>query len=196
MNQSDKKLLLEIARARLQNRAGFYEKFQQELCIGAYLSAMAALYLDDSLSVLGGSIVPVELIQRRKQAQMQRLIDDWAARQPAPRPLKVEPLPPLPGVVEVVSVSPAAAPLRSLKQITPLYILKKSALVRELSDEWPTIAEDLQEASRNGLKDEAHAGPHGKWDVEKARAWAASRGKLLKKKENRLPVTPFTGLAR
>lgn len=57
-------------------------------------------------------------------------------------------------------------------------ILKKSALVAELEHEWPSIKEDLSEASRNGLNDAAKAEEHGYWFREKAREWARTRGKL------------------
>lgn len=57
-------------------------------------------------------------------------------------------------------------------------ILKAKALIAELEHEWPSIRADISEASRNGLSDVAHAGKG--WDVEHARTWADSRGKLSK----------------
>jgi hypothetical protein len=59
-------------------------------------------------------------------------------------------------------------------------VFKKNALVHELQGEWPTIEQDLSEASRNGLKNAAKAQEHGNWDVQKARDWAESKGKLKK----------------
>lgn len=58
-------------------------------------------------------------------------------------------------------------------------VLKKKTLVAELRHEWPSIEPDLKEASRNGLKEAAHAGPKG-WRVADARAWADNKGKLRK----------------
>lgn len=68
---------------------------------------------------------------------------------------------------ELVTTVPATNPRR---------ILKKCALISDLEHEWPTISKDLSEASRNGLS--ASAKKEGGWDVEAARAWADSRGKL------------------
>lgn len=56
--------------------------------------------------------------------------------------------------------------------------LKKAALVALLACEWPDIKNHLSEASRNGLKVEAHTGKHGLWDVEKVRAWGKRHGYL------------------
>lgn len=58
-------------------------------------------------------------------------------------------------------------------------VFKKKALIHELQGEWPTIEQDLSEASRNGL-DAAKAEGHGNWDAQKARDWAESKGKLVK----------------
>jgi len=56
--------------------------------------------------------------------------------------------------------------------------VKKTALVRELQGEWPSIEKDLSEASRNGLA--AARVRHGFWDVQKVKDWGKSRGKLSK----------------
>lgn len=56
--------------------------------------------------------------------------------------------------------------------------MKKAALVAALQHEWASIEADLSDASRNGLKEAAHAGKHGEWFQSKARAWAVSRGKI------------------
>lgn len=60
----------------------------------------------------------------------------------------------------------------------PSTVMKRKALIAHLEHEWPTIEADLSEATRNGLKDAAATGKHGKWYVEKARAWAQQEGKL------------------
>ena len=41
--------------------------------------------------------------------------------------------------------------------------MKKVALVAALEHEWASIEADLSEATRNGLKEAAHAGKHGEW---------------------------------
>lgn len=56
--------------------------------------------------------------------------------------------------------------------------MKKAALIAALEHEWESIESDLSEATRNGLKDAAHAGKHGEWYESKARAWAVSKGKI------------------
>ena len=56
--------------------------------------------------------------------------------------------------------------------------MKKAALIAALEYEWPSIVSDISEATRNGLKAAAHTGKHGKWDKDKARAWALSNGKI------------------
>lgn len=75
---------------------------------------------------------------------------------------------------QATTPSPAPAP-----QATPVVAtMKKKALIDALEYEWPTIRKDLSEATRNGLKDAAHAGNHGDWNKDKARAWAVSKGKI------------------
>ena len=69
--------------------------------------------------------------------------------------------------------SPAPAPAEP----TPT-IMKKKALITQLEHEWPSIRADLQDATRNGLKDAAATGVHGEWFVEPARAWAQRKGKI------------------
>lgn len=64
-------------------------------------------------------------------------------------------------------VPPAAAPAR---------FVKRAVLVAELQGEWGTIESDLKQASNNGLTAAAYNG-HA-WDIDKARKWAAERGKL------------------
>lgn len=60
-------------------------------------------------------------------------------------------------------------------------MLKKSVLIRRVLHEWPTVKEDMSEATRptggNGLR-VAMADGHGMWWLEAARTWARSRGKL------------------
>lgn len=68
----------------------------------------------------------------------------------------------------------------------PQRILKQSALIAELEHVWPTIAQDLKEASRNGLTRDAKM--ENGWDVNAARAWADHKGKLKSQ-------TPLTALS-
>ncbi len=75
-------------------------------------------------------------------------------------------------------------------------IAKRAALVALLEHEWPTIEKDLNEASRDGLREAAHAGTHGFWRVDKAREWAKQRGKL-REKADVLPLnSPWPGSVR
>jgi|GEM_PF-2979617 len=67
--------------------------------------------------------------------------------------------------------------------------MKKVALVAALEHEWASIEADLSEATRNGLKEAAHAGKHGEWFQSKARAWAVSRNKI---RQATLPIHPAT----
>lgn len=55
--------------------------------------------------------------------------------------------------------------------------LRRLALIHKHRPRWPTIEDDLKEASRNGLKSAASVA-HGMWSESKALAWAESRGKL------------------
>lgn len=84
-----------------------------------------------------------------------------------------------PGAGRVTAVSgapaPVAADMPSTAQDAPM---KKAALIAALEHEWPSINADLSEATRNGLRDAAHAGKHGEWHEPKARAWAVSKGKI------------------
>lgn len=56
--------------------------------------------------------------------------------------------------------------------------MKKDALIAAFQHGWPSIAADINEASRNGLKAAAHAGKHGYWHAPKASEWAVSKGKI------------------
>ncbi len=63
-------------------------------------------------------------------------------------------------------------------QVAPVVAtMKKQTLINTLEYEWPTICKDISEATRNGLKNAAHA-KHSIWDMDKARAWAVSKGKI------------------
>lgn len=66
--------------------------------------------------------------------------------------------------------------------------MKRRALIDEFRNEWPSIEDDLREASRNGL-DSAKLPKHGMWDADKAMAWAKSQGKLTKQITGMEPAT-------
>lgn len=66
-------------------------------------------------------------------------------------------------------------------------VLKKSALIAELSHVWPTIQADMQEATRNGLRDAAKVERHGHWHLEGAHDWARMKGKLKRESSAVLP---------
>ena len=82
--------------------------------------------------------------------------------------------------------APVVAGNEPVKQVNAM---KKSALIAALEYEWPSIEDDISEATRNGLKAAAHTGKHGKWDKDKARAWAVSNGKV----KQSAPIHPLTG---
>ncbi len=201
MNESDKKQLLAIARLRLQNRPGTFEKFEFELVYGgitglAYYLAQLA-FLNDSLSALG-SVAP-EIRHKRRQENMIRAVDEWAARQPTPGPLKVEALPaqdespvhaPAPTTLHAPR-SLAGLSARTQSQSTtpapvvaerasnaPVVPFKKAALVAAHVHEWPTIESDISDAATNGLAATAKAGARG-WREDAALIWARANGKLI-----------------
>lgn len=77
--------------------------------------------------------------------------------------------------IEEIQAAPVVNESTSILQATHR---KKAALIKEMRHEWKSIEADLQEASRNGLKDAAHTGKYGVWDKEKARQWAELNGKI------------------
>jgi hypothetical protein len=56
--------------------------------------------------------------------------------------------------------------------------LKKAKLIEQFKPQWPSIENDLDEASRNGLKVQAYAGKHGQWSPSNALAWAQANDKI------------------
>lgn len=60
-------------------------------------------------------------------------------------------------------------------------IRKRSALVSEVLNFWPSVDRDLRDASRNGLTEMAHS-KNTFWKVSAALTWAEQRGKLVKAK--------------
>lgn len=61
-------------------------------------------------------------------------------------------------------------------------VMTKAAFVAAYVDKWPTVKADLEDAVRNGLS-AARASKSGRgWDVQKALAWARSKGKMGQKK--------------
>jgi len=179
LEKNNETLLVEIARVRLINRPGAFERLQREIrySSGVYHPIVARLHLEDlndPFSGLHGAIsqfdMPIEIVelrQRRKQALIEKLIDEWAAEHATPRPLKVQPLPALTGAVEADSASNA-----------PLIPFKKAALIAAHIHEWPTIKRDIQDAPTNGLATAAKAGERG-WREADALTWAKANGKLI-----------------
>lgn len=114
MNQADEKTLLDIARARLENRHGAYERFEYALCRDpmSYLRALCTYGIEGALD----SVLPPEYAAAHKHKRMIEFVDQWAAKQPASRPLTVEALPPLPQSAPAVTAAPATVTtLRNLK---------------------------------------------------------------------------------
>ncbi|GAB4088516.1 hypothetical protein [Hydrogenophaga soli] len=72
-------------------------------------------------------------------------------------------------------------------------ILKRGDLIDALRPRWPSIENDLSEASRNGLKEVAHAG-HGRYRKNAAVAWAKSRGKYKEAPPSNLGSSIFPSL--
>lgn len=65
-------------------------------------------------------------------------------------------------------------------------LLTRAALIKAVRHEWPTVEEDLREASRPTNADLKAANVRRRmWDLERARLWARSRGKL---KEPAVPI--------
>jgi hypothetical protein len=57
-------------------------------------------------------------------------------------------------------------------------ILKKAALIRKYSGQWPSAESDLNHSDENGLRAAAKAPLHGEWYEDHCLAWARQRGKL------------------
>ena len=76
---------------------------------------------------------------------------------------------------QTATPAPVVAGNEPVKQVNAM---KKAALIAALEYEWPSIEDNISEATRNGLKAAAHTGKHGEWDKDKARAWAVSNGKI------------------
>ncbi|WP_169169496.1 hypothetical protein [Acidovorax sp. SRB_24] len=110
-----RELLFEVARARLANRPGAFERFRDD----GY-GAMATLYeLEGPGLGLGLYSGPYfsnhmrEALREAEHARMIAFIDKWVARQPAERPLMVEALPPTPAQVQSIACRTAPQQLRS-----------------------------------------------------------------------------------
>ncbi len=58
----------------------------------------------------------------------------------------------------------------------PLFTMKKAAMITQHKHEWPTIEQDIKDATRNGLN-KAKAGQRD-WKEAEAMEWARSKGKL------------------
>ena len=80
-----------------------------------------------------------------------------------------------PAPAQTAPPAPVVAGNETVKQVNAM---KKAALIAALEYEWPSIEDNISEATRNGLKAAAHTGKHGEWDKDKAREWAVSNGKI------------------
>ena len=72
---------------------------------------------------------------------------------------------------------------------------KRCNLISDLTREWPTIDNDLREASRNGLDVARVTTKKGYWDRGRALAWAAQNHRLKTPRSNtmeNLPSRKFT----
>jgi len=75
-------------------------------------------------------------------------------------------------------------------------IAKRAAMAEDLRQEWPSIEADLNDASRNGLREAAYTGTHGFWFADKAREWARQRGKLRRSEPPQAINTLWSGAIR
>ncbi|MBD2222853.1 hypothetical protein H6G33_38740 [Calothrix sp. FACHB-1219] len=71
-------------------------------------------------------------------------------------------------------------------------VLKRSALISRVQVDWKSVEGDLREASRNGLRAAAYCA--NGWSLNRALAWAESRGKLTPTKVTRQKASPWSGL--
>lgn len=71
------------------------------------------------------------------------------------------------------------------------YVLKKAALIKKYSDEWPSIDADFNHASENGLTAAAKATGHGDWYESAVLAWADQRGKRTATEAKTAPNSVF-----
>lgn len=84
--------------------------------------------------------------------------------------------------------TPPPEPVQAAPAIQPR-ALKRAALIAELQGEWPSIKNDLSDASRNGLDAAKLAQQHGMWNPDVAMEWAKSRGKLAQQRTGMSPAT-------
>ena len=126
------------------------------------------------------SVLPLKMAVRDAQEASTWGWQQWRAAMVRQLLSPVQPQAAMSASVVADSASNAPEPLQTAPAPVepPSTVMKRKALIAHLEHEWPTIEADLSEATRNGLKDAAATGKHGKWYVEKARAWAQQEGKL------------------
>lgn len=157
---AEKKLPDAVRRGELLVRSGFsHAPLSTAPMVDAHGNDSSIILLDDLRDFLKGWGIAVEVEQ---PAQVAR-----------PAPAAEQTPPP-----ELVQAAPAMQPRAMVRR----------ALIKEYRNEWPSIEDDLSEASRNGL-DSAKLPKHGMWDADKALAWAKSQGKLTKQRTGMEPAT-------
>ena len=74
------------------------------------------------------------------------------------------------------------------------WVLKKAALIKKYTNQWPKITGDFHSASENGLSKAAKAPGKGDWFESDALDWARQRGKLIEEKQQ-VPSNSIFNLA-
>lgn len=97
-------------------------------------------------------------------AELLKLIDEWSSNF-------------VKTAAKAASSGPLAPPVDQVATTPTSTVLKAPLLIKRHEKRWPSIKEDLKRHSDNGLAIARVA--RGLWDVEKALAWARSRGRLL-----------------
>ena len=95
---------------------------------------------------------------------------------------------PAPAPAPAAEQAPPPEPVQDAPAMQPR-ALKRAALIAELLGEWPSIKNDLCDASRNGLDVAKLAQRHGMWNPDVAMEWAKSRGKLVQQRTGMSPAT-------
>lgn len=115
-------------------------------------------------------LTPVEVIRWAKGVM--------GAKVPAPLLAYLDGLPALPPPEKASQEPSAAAPATQPADELRKTKVKRAALM-QLENVWPTVANDLQHANRNGLAEAAKSTDYALWWEEAALHWARINGRLL-----------------
>lgn len=98
----------------------------------------------------------------------------------------------LPAPVEALGASGGVEPDKA-GPVDKGWVMKKAALIKKHTAQWPTIERDFRGSSENDLSKVAKAPGHGDWFEAAALNWAEQRGKLEKEQSPTNPATVWTG---